>query len=49
MLVTVAKRQVALGAAAWATVPYWLIMLATVALFTAFPDIVLFVPNMFFP
>lgn len=49
VLVTVAKRQVPLGTAAWATVPYWLIMLATVALFTAFPDIVLFVPNMFFP
>ncbi len=49
VLVTVAKRQVPLGAAAWATVPYWLIMLGTVALFAAFPDIVLFVPNMFFP
>ncbi len=49
VLVTVAKRQVPLGTAAWATVPYWLIMLATVALFTAFPDIVLFVPSMFFP
>lgn len=49
VLVTVARRQVALGTAAWATVPYWLIMLGTVALFTMFPDIVLFVPNMFFP
>lgn len=49
VLVTVAKRQVALGTAAWATVPYWLIMLGTVALFTVFPDIVLFVPNLFFP
>jgi len=49
VLVTVAKRQVSLGKAAWATVPYWLIMLGTVALFTVFPDIVLFVPNLFFP
>ncbi len=49
VLVTVAKRQVPLGTAAWATVPYWLIMLGTVALFTVFPDIVLFVPNLLFP
>lgn len=49
VLVTVAKRQVPLAKAAWATVPYWLIMLGTVALFTMFPDIVLFMPNLFFP
>lgn len=48
VLVTVAKRKVSLGKAAWATVPYWLIMLGTVGLFTLFPDIVLFVPNLFF-
>lgn len=45
----VVRCRTASVSAAWATVPYWLIMLVTVALFTVFPDIVLFVPNMFFP
>lgn len=48
VLVTISKRKVSLGEASWATVPYWLIMLGVIGLFTAFPEIVTFVPNQFF-
>lgn len=47
VLVTITGKEVDLGEAAWATVPFWLIMLATVGLFTLFPEIVLFLPSFY--
>lgn len=47
VLVTITDRQVDLGEAAWATVPFWLIMLGSIAVFTLFPEIVLFLPGFY--
>lgn len=48
VLVTIAKRKVSLVEASWATVPYWLLMLLSVLLFTLFPEVILFLPNLMF-
>ncbi|MEM6462468.1 MAG: TRAP transporter large permease [Pseudomonadota bacterium] len=45
VLVSVTKEEVTLGAAALATIPYWLILLFGVALLTAAPQIALFLPS----
>ena len=45
VLVSVTKEQVSLGDAAIATIPYWLILLAGVALLAAFPAIALYLPS----
>ena len=45
VLVSVTKEEVSLGAAALATTPYWLLLLAGVALLTAFPLIALYLPG----
>lgn len=47
VLVTIADREVSLEQAAWATLPYWLLMFVAIGVFTLFPDIVLFLPNLF--
>ena len=45
VLVSVANEKVTLGEAALATIPYWLILLAGIALLTAAPQLVLFLPT----
>ncbi len=45
VLVSVTKEEVSLGDAAIATIPYWLILLAGVALLAAFPAIALYLPS----
>jgi tripartite ATP-independent transporter DctM subunit len=45
VLVSVTRGDVPLGAAATATVPYWLILLAGVAILAAVPQIALFLPS----
>ncbi len=45
VLVSVTRDEVTLGETARATIPYWLILLGSVALLTAFPGIALFLPG----
>lgn len=45
VLVSVTKEDVSLGEAATATIPYWLILLAGVALLAAVPEIALYLPG----
>ena len=45
VLVSVANEKVTLGEAALATIPYWLILLAGIALLTAAPQLILFLPT----
>jgi C4-dicarboxylate transporter DctM subunit len=45
VLVSVTKEEVSLGDAAIATIPYWLILLAGVAILAAFPAIALTLPG----
>lgn len=45
VLVSVTRGEVALGDAAMATIPYWLILLFGVAILTLSPGIALFLPN----
>ncbi len=45
VLVSVTREEVTLGAAALATIPYWLLLLAGVALLTAMPQLALYLPN----
>jgi C4-dicarboxylate transporter DctM subunit len=45
VLVSVTKEQVSLGEAAIATIPYWLILLAGIAVLAAMPQIALFLPS----
>ncbi len=45
VLVSVTKEEVPLGEAAVATIPYWLILLAGVALLAAVPGIALYLPG----
>ena len=45
VLVSVTKDDVSLGEAALATMPYWLILLAGVAILALFPQIALFLPT----
>ncbi len=47
VLVTIAGREVDLGEAAWATLPFWFIMMGTVGLFTIFPQLILFIPDFY--
>jgi tripartite ATP-independent transporter DctM subunit len=44
VLVSVTKEKVSLGEAAVATIPYWLILLAGIAILTVMPQIALFLP-----
>jgi C4-dicarboxylate transporter, DctM subunit len=46
VLVAVTNQEVPIGAAARATLPYWIILLVLVVLFTLFPEIVLYLPNL---
>ncbi len=46
VLVSVTKEKVSLGETAVATVPYWLILLAGIAVLTAIPQIALYLPSM---
>jgi len=46
VLVSVTKEEVSLGDAAIATIPYWLILLAGVAILTLLPQIALFLPEL---
>jgi len=45
VLVSVTKEDVSLGEAAIATIPYWLILLAGIAVLAAFPQIALYLPT----
>ena len=45
VLVSVTKEEVTLGEAAVATIPYWLILLAGIAILTALPQIALYLPS----
>lgn len=47
VLVAISQKQVSLGEASWATLPYWLVLLFGVFLLTALPDIALILPNTF--
>jgi tripartite ATP-independent transporter DctM subunit len=46
VLVSITRDEVKLGDAAWATVPYWLILLLGVVVLTAAPQIALFLPGL---
>ena len=45
VLVSVTKEKVTLGETAFATIPYWMILLFGIALLTAMPQIALFLPG----
>ncbi|AJY48940.1 TRAP transporter large permease [Halomonas sp. KO116] len=45
VLTSITKNEVSLASAAWASLPYWLILLSAVGLYTLFPSIVLWLPN----
>jgi TRAP-type C4-dicarboxylate transport system permease large subunit len=45
VLVSVTKEKVSLGEAAIATIPYWLILLAGIALLAMMPQIALYLPS----
>jgi len=47
VLVAIAKQRVSLLQAAAAAVPYWLIMLLSIAVFYLLPEIVLFLPSLY--
>ncbi|RDD61227.1 TRAP transporter large permease [Ferruginivarius sediminum] len=47
VLVTMSGQRVNLAQAAWATMPYWLIMLGAIVLLTLLPGIVLFLPSFY--
>ena len=44
VLVSVTKDEVSLGEAAWATIPYWFILLAGVVILTLLPQLALYLP-----
>ena len=44
VLVSVTKNEVSLGEAAWATIPYWFILLAGVVILTLLPQLALYLP-----
>lgn len=48
VLSSLTKNEVSLGQAAYATVPYWLIFLLALLVLTFFPQIALFLPELFF-
>lgn len=45
VLTSITKNEVSLTSAAWASLPYWLILLGAVGLYTLFPGIVLWLPS----
>jgi tripartite ATP-independent transporter DctM subunit len=45
VLTSITKNEVSLTSAAWAAMPYWLILLGAVGLYTLFPGLVLWLPN----
>lgn len=46
VLTSITRNEVDLPAAAWAATPYWLILLGAVGLYTLFPGIILWLPNL---
>ena len=48
VLTAITKNEVSLGEVAVATIPYWMILLLSVAIMTAFPQIALFLPDLVF-
>lgn len=48
VLVSLTKGAVNITEAAWEAIPYWLLMLVAIALFTLFPGIVTGLPNLFY-
>lgn len=46
VLSSLSKREVSVAEAARETLPYWMIMLACLAVFTIFPQIITFLPNL---
>jgi tripartite ATP-independent transporter DctM subunit len=47
VLVSMTGQKVSLMQAAWATVPYWLILLGAIGIFTIWPEIVLLLPSLY--
>lgn len=45
VLSSITKNEVSLASAAWAALPYWLILLGAVGLYTLFPNIILWLPS----
>lgn len=45
VLTSITKNEVSLTSAAWASMPYWLILLGAVGLYTLFPGLVLWLPG----
>ena len=48
VLTAITNNEVSLGEVATATIPYWLILLLSVAIMTVFPQIALFLPDLVF-
>ena len=48
VLTAITNNEVSLGEVAVATIPYWMILLLSVAILTAFPQIALFLPGLVF-
>ena len=46
MLCSITHNEVSLPDAAKASLPYWLILLGAVGIFTAFPELILWLPSM---
>ncbi len=46
VLCSITRNEVTLPDAAWASLPYWLILLGAVGVFTAFPELILWLPNL---
>ncbi|MDT8894659.1 TRAP transporter large permease subunit [Halomonas sp. I1] len=46
VLCSITHNEVTLPDAAWASLPYWLILLGAVGTFTAFPELILWLPNL---
>ncbi|MFG6177599.1 TRAP transporter large permease [Halomonas sp. THAF12] len=46
VLCSITKNEVSLPDAARASLPYWLILLAAVGIFTVFPELILWLPNL---
>ncbi|WP_046079422.1 TRAP transporter large permease [Halomonas sp. HG01] len=46
VLCSITRNEVTLPDAAWASLPYWLILLGAVGVFTLFPEMILWLPNL---
>lgn len=46
VLISITRGEVSLGEAALATVPFWLLMVGAIGLFTMFPSIILYLPSL---